>query len=125
MFCISESKKKEGRFCCAYACTNEPVKKLAGLCHKHYRRKRREIDPVYCRYNNFKSNATKRKKIFTITLEQFRKFCKENNYIVEKGRRGQNATIDRIKNNYGYHIWNIQILTNKQHASTGTSDCPF
>jgi len=25
--------------------------------------------------------------------------------------RGRNCTIDRVKNQYGYHIWNIQILT--------------
>ena len=125
MFCVSQSKKLIGKYCCAYSCSNKPIKKLGGLCHKHYYRKRRIIDPVYCRYNQFKSNAKIRQKDFSITLVQFRRFCNETGYLIDKGKRGQNATIDRIKNEFGYHIWNIQILTNKSNASKGTSDCPF
>ena len=125
---ISEEKKKKGRYCCAYACGNDPVAKLGGLCHKHYRRKRRELDPVYCRYNNFKTNALRRGKEFTITLDEFRKFCDRTGYIVKKGRRGKAATVDRRCNAHGYHIWNIQLLTLFQNASKGagmSSDCPF
>lgn len=121
MFCISEAKKEAGLYCCAYNCTNEPIKRKGGLCHKHYARKRREIDPVYSRFNQFKINARRRKKAFTITLEEFKDFCQKTGYIIEKGKRGQNATIDRIKNKYGYHIWNIQLLTNKQNARKGSS----
>ncbi len=126
MFCISEDKKKQGRFCCAYACTNKPVKKKGGLCHKHYARKRREEDPIGTRYNQFKGNAKKRHKDFTITLEQFRQFCKDTGYLIVKGRRGQHATIDRIDNSKDYHVDNIQLLTLSQNASKGASeDCPF
>lgn len=128
---ISETKKELGRNCCAYACKNKPVKKLGGLCYKHYRRKRRENDPVGVRFNQFKGNATKRKKEFTITLEDFRKFCQRTGYLITKGKRGQNATIDRRCNVHGYHIWNIQLLTNSQNASKGAGfrgddfECPF
>lgn len=119
MFEVSISKKKEGRQCCAYACKNKPIKKLGGLCYKHYRRKRRKLDPVYCRYNNFKGNAKKRNIVFTITLQEFRFFCKQTGYIITKGKRGQNATIDRRCNAHGYHLWNIQLLTNRANASKG------
>ncbi len=125
MFCISEAKKTEGRFCCAYNCTSEPIYKKGGLCHKHYRRKQRQEDPVQVRYADFKQNALKRSKEFSITIKQFRDFCQREGYIIKKGRRGQNATIDRIKNKYGYHIWNIQILPNKANARKGTSDCDY
>lgn len=126
MFCISEVKKKEGRFCCAYNCYNEPIKRKGGLCHKHYARKRREIDPIGTRFNQFKTNARRRNQEFSITIEQFRNFCSETGYLIEKGKRGQNATIDRIKNKFGYHIWNIQLLSNRKNASKGASDdCPF
>ena len=124
MFCISEAKLKAGRFCCAYNCTAEPIKKKGGLCHKHYARKRREADPVYSRYNQFKCSAKQRNKSFSITLKEFREWCKEKGYIHVKGRRGQNPTIDRIKNKYGYHIWTIQLLSNKRNASKGASDVP-
>lgn len=126
MFCISEAKKLQGRFCCAYNCNEIPIKKKGDLCHKHYRRKQREEDPVAVRYADFKYNASKRSKDFSITLEQFRQFCKDTGYLIVKGRRGQNATIDRIRNKEGYHIGNIQLLTNKQNSSKGASeDYPF
>lgn len=131
MFEISISKKKEGHFCCAYACRNKPVKKKGGLCHKHYARKVRELDPVQSRYNQFKGNARKRNKEFTITIEEFRHFCKRTGHIITKGNRGQNATIDRRCNAHGYHLWNIQLLTNRQNARKGGGfngdefDCPF
>jgi len=116
-FCISEAKKKAGKQCCAYACNNKPVKKLGGLCYKHFWRKRRATDPVYIRYNAFKKNAIKRRIDFAITLEQFRKFCEDTGYILKPGKRGQNATVDRIRNWEGYNIDNIQLLTNKQNVS--------
>lgn len=125
MFCISASKKAKGKYCCAYNCSNEPEKKKGGLCHKHYHRKIRLEDPVLARYQDFRSNAKKRNKKFSITLAEFRDFCKRTGYIITKGNRGQNATIDRIRNHEGYHIGNIQLLTNKQNASKGTEDCPF
>jgi hypothetical protein len=130
-FKISEVKKKKGSYCCAYGCSNEPNKKLGGLCFKHYGRKKRELDPVYSRYNGFKGNAKKRGKEFGITLQEFRDFCKRTGYIIQKGKRGQNATIDRRCNAQGYFIWNIQILTLSKNASKGAGfrgsdfDCPF
>lgn len=116
---LSKAKKVSGRYCCAYACRNEPVKRKGGLCHKHYRRKRRKLDPVYCRYNGFKGKAKKRGIGFYVTLEQFRRFCQRTGYIVTKGKRGQNATIDRLCNAHGYHIWNMGLKTNRANASKG------
>lgn len=113
-FKVSESKKKAGIYCAAYNCRNKPCAKKRGLCHTHYHRWRRIIDPIYNRYTDFRKNALRRNKEFTITLEQFRVWCKQNGYL-EKGRRGYAATIDRIKNKYGYHIWNIQIKTMKSN----------
>ena len=111
LFQISQNKKNDGVYCCAISCRNKPCAKKAGLCHKHYHRHRRIIDPVYDRYANFKQKALSRKKEFTITLIEFRKFCEETGYIITKGMRGYRYTIDRINNNYGYHIWNIQLLS--------------
>lgn len=110
LFKRSETKKQAGIFCCAYHCQNKPAKKKGGLCHKHYHIHRRIIDPIYNRYADFKKNALARSKDFTITLQQFREWCAKEGYL-EKGRRGRAATIDRIRNEHGYHIWNIQIKT--------------
>lgn len=130
---LSESKKAAGRYCCAYGCKNKPIKRKGGLCHKHYRRKRREIDPVAERYNNFCGNAAKRNKENSVTLAEFRALCERTGYIITKGMRGKNATLDRRCNAHGYHIWNIQILTLSANCRKGTSHnenedrfyCPF
>lgn len=111
-FKISEAKKIEGRYCCAYHCKSKPCAKKKGLCHKHYAIHRRIQDPVYDRYVNFRGNALRRCKDFNITLEQFREWCNETGYIVKRGYRGKNCTVDRIKNREGYHIGNIQLITN-------------
>lgn len=112
LFKISEAKREAKKECCAYGCKNTPNERKKGLCHKHYHRYRKIQDPVYDRYFNFRGNALKRCKDFTITLEEFREFCQRTGYIIKKGMRGKNCTIDRIKNNFGYHIWNIQIKSN-------------
>ncbi|SDT46632.1 hypothetical protein SAMN05192545_3954 [Maribacter dokdonensis] len=124
---ISQSKKDTGVYCCAYGCKEKPNKKKAGLCHKHYARKRREVDPVAVRYNQWKQSAKQRGKAFSVTLEQFRQFCRDTGYIVNKGRRGMSATLDRVINSEGYHIDNLQLLTNRANASKGANDarCPF
>lgn len=128
---LSDKKKKDGRYCCAYGCTNEPIKKKGGLCHKHYERRMRTRNPVETRYKQFKGNARRRGIVFTITLSQFRKFCDRTGYIKQKGRRGYSATIDRLCNAHGYHIWNIGIKTNRANSSKGNRfngdkfECPF
>lgn len=87
-FKISEAKRKQKIECCAYGCKSKPNDKKLGLCHKHYAIYRRQKDPVYNRYVNFKGNALRRKKEFTITLEEFREFCVKTGYIVKKRNAG-------------------------------------
>jgi len=130
-FKVSEAKRIEKIHCCAYGCKSKPNQKKLGLCHKHYAIYRRIKDPVYDRYVNFKGNALRRKKEFVITLHEFRDWCEEKRYIIEKGMRGKNCTIDRIDNKIGYRIDNIQLLTNKANIEKYhkidklTDDCPF
>lgn len=130
-FKISQAKRELKKECCAYHCHNKPNDKKLGLCHKHYAIYRRIKDPVYDRYVNFKGNALRRGKPFEISLQEFRDWCDEKGYIVEKGMRGKNCTIDRIKNNIGYRIDNIQLLTNKANIEKYhkidklTDECPF
>jgi hypothetical protein len=110
-FSVSEAKRKQGVYCCAYGCRKPPNAKKRGLCHCHYKRHRKMIDPVYDRWAQFAWNAKQRDIECSVTLPEFRKFCLDNNYIISKGRRGRAATIDRKDNRYGYHIWNLQILS--------------
>lgn len=115
---LSPIKKAAGIYCCAYACKNKPVPKKGGLCHKHYTRKRRELDPVGTRYGQMKGKAKQRGIGFYFTLEEFRKWCKAKGYL-KKGVRGFSATIDRRCNLHGYYLWNMQIMTSRANASKG------
>jgi len=119
MFQISQAKKDKGIHCCAYACTNEPIARKGGLCHKHYARKRREESLVTVSYNQFRQNAKKRGKEFSVTMIQFKAFCMRTGYLIEKGKRGKNATIDRRCNLHRYHIWNLQLMSNSQNDRKG------
>ncbi len=128
---LSQNKKEAGRFCCAYGCNNKPNDRLAGLCFKHYERRRRKNDPIGTRFQQFRTNAKNRKKDFTITRAEFQAFCEKTGYLIVKGRRGKNATIDRRCNVHGYHIWNIQLMTLSRNSSKGAGfsgdafECPF
>ncbi|WP_338731744.1 hypothetical protein [Mangrovimonas cancribranchiae] len=113
---ISQAKKAKGLYCCAYGCKGEPIATIGGLCHKHYARKIRETRPRIARYNQFKQNAKRRGKAFSITFKQFCEFCDKTGYL-KNGLRGFNATIDRKDNTKGYHIDNIQLLTLRQNIS--------
>jgi len=116
---LSQAKKDKGVYCCAYGCKNPPAPRKGGLCHKHYHRQMKERDPVAQRYMQFRSKSKYRGIENSVTLEEFRKFCVDNDYIVKKGNRGKRCTIDRRCNIHGYHIWNMQILTLRRNASKG------
>jgi hypothetical protein len=68
-------------------------------------------------YSSLKSGATKRGLAFNITLLQLKKFLNENTMCSWSGRpvtyqQGcpNKASIDRIKNQHGYSLKNIQVV---------------
>lgn len=98
----------KGRCHVAY-CNNKAVGAMCSTCRS---RKCRQADPVRYAYNNLKANAKRRGILFTITMEQFRLFCRKVKYVGFSGRSADSYTIDRIHGDIGYHIDNIQVLTN-------------
>lgn len=101
-----KKNKCETRYCRSK--TNGTSKK----CPKCCKRRQKNNDPEAYTYNALKNNAKRRGKVFTITLEYFRKFCAESNYIELKGIHKENATIDRINNELGYIEGNLRVITN-------------
>lgn len=137
---LSANKKAAGLYCCAYGCHEKPASRKGGLCHKHYKRKRRKNDPIGVRYNDLVQSVKTRNYRVYFSLEEFRDWCAKNRYM-SKGNRGQTATLDRRCNVHGYHLWNLQILSNRANARKGnrfndsnnkfknpnklSDDCPF
>jgi len=71
-------------------------------------------------YYNLRSNAKHRGKEFDLTFEQFKKFAIETDYFVGKGKKKDSYSIDRIDNNKGYTLDNIQIMTLSENSKKYT-----
>jgi len=90
-------------------CTKKPKGKF---CEHHWCQHNRLKDPVRYSYNNKKNRAKQRGIFWDLTLEQFRQFCYETEYISKTGKVTGSYDVDRIIEGKtpGYTITNIQIL---------------
>ena len=80
-------------------------------CYMHEKRLYRAKYPMKAAYQNLRSNAKRRKKIFTLTLEQFEAFCIKTLYLFGKGKTRESFSIDCIIESKGYTADNIRVLT--------------
>ena len=93
--------------CSTPYCRNKTNSTYCSTCRS---KKARAADKVKYAFTSLRNNAKRRGIIFTITLEQFKAFCSKVNYIGFAGRSSESYTIDRIHNDIGYHIDNIQVM---------------
>ncbi len=70
-------------------------------------------------YDDLKTNAKRRGKIFKLTFEQFKEFAIKVNLLHKRGRTSESYTIDRRDNKKGYTIDNIQMLTRGENTRKG------
>lgn len=80
--------------------------------NKNYEKKH----PLRVAFHRLKGHAKSRNKKFLITFEQFCEFAVQVDYISKKGRSKKSYHIDRIDEEKGYEIDNIQILTNTENV---------
>lgn len=88
-------------------------------CWKCRARMLKERRPETYVLNAIRGRARQRKIPFTITLAQFREWCRETGYLERRGKTPESATIDRKNHDEGYHIWNIQILSHAENSNNG------
>ncbi len=81
------------------------------MCHMHRKRKWRKENPIKASYGNLKSNAKRRNKECTITLEYFEKVCQKTEYILFKGRTKDGYSLERDDDEKGYVEGNISVLS--------------
>lgn len=113
----AEQRKRNQGLCITKFC-RKPAK--AGIhCHACHRRLWAEKNPLrYC-FCNLRGNARRRKKDFTLTFEQFCYKVTGTDYLNPE-RRGTTKyclSIDRRFNEYGYHCWNIRVITISLNSS--------
>lgn len=89
-------------------------------------RKWRAAHPLRYVWQTLKDNAKRRGKVFTLTMEEFEKFCNDSEYLDKRGREAQDLSVDRIVNDHGYEKANIQVLTMSENArKNDTNYMPF
>lgn len=75
-------------------------------------KKYRENNPQRYAYMTLRDNAKRRGKEFTITFEEFQRFCYRYKYIGKKGRTRDGYGVDRKDETKGYTLGNMRILKN-------------
>jgi len=113
-------KRKQG-LCAAYYCNNKKAPTRA-ICHKHRARRLKELNLLRYTYDLLRSNAKRRGHEISLTLEEFKRFCDENNYLELKGRAKGKMSIDRKRSSEGYHYHNIKIMEYGANSAKGAAD---
>ena len=108
MFKIVKNRRKG--ICVAHGCMNSHSKKDR-FCSKHRHRYNKWMNPLKYTFYKRKYRAKEREIEWNLTLEEFKEFCDETNYMELKGKMSHSASIDRIDPSKGYEKGNIQILS--------------
>jgi hypothetical protein len=114
---------KKGLKCEVKYCRQQKAKNGDGyyqsVCNKHKSRQLKERHPETYVLNMIRNRARKKKIPFSLTLEEFRKFCAETNCLANRGKEPHCDSIDRINHDEGYHIWNIQVKPFLENSTNG------
>jgi hypothetical protein len=115
-----DTQTQELRIC--NICETKPARPGGLVCYACHKRKCRAADPVKSFYTTLYWNAQRRKKEFTITLEYFRQWVIDENFIVGSGRGPEADTVDRKENHLGYIPGNLQKLSKSVNSSKKDRD---
>jgi hypothetical protein len=96
-YCRRRARKGKG-FCCT--CTD---------------RKWRERHPIRYLLKNLRNHAKERGHEFSLTYEQFERFCRRTKYHELKGRDPNSLTVERKDETRGYHADNITVLRHSEN----------
>ena len=82
----------------------------------------RQRHPAAYVLNMLRHSARKRKLPFSITLAEFKLFCRRTHYLQRRGNQPGDLTIDRIDWNKGYFIENLRVLTHAENSEQGADN---
>jgi hypothetical protein len=99
----------KSKICATKGCGNK-TRDYNSLCETCRSREKRKKNPVGYFFNLLRCNAKRRGIEFVLTVDEFRDFCREVDYIKNKGTKTTSLTIDRIDPTKGYRIDNIQAI---------------
>lgn len=116
---LQRDRVKRGK--CKYGC-GKKIPKRRHECWSCQKRKFAKKYPVRYAFEVWRANCKRRGKSFNVTFDQFSAFNNDTGYTENSGRFAEDMSVDRMRNNEGYHIDNMQSLTISQNASKGVSD---
>lgn len=97
-------------------CNQRDVAPKRRVCYHCLYLQKLKKDPIKIAFTTLKSNAKRRGKEFTITLDYFRLFCVKTDYINKKGIGKFSYHVDRIDEERGYVEGNLQSITNIENV---------
>lgn len=92
------------------------------VCSKCQTAELRRKHPCTYILNALRLGARRRGIPCSLTLEEFKEFCRETNYVELRGTAEDSLTIDRIDPNEGYHAWNMRVLSHKENSAQGVNN---
>lgn len=123
LLCAACTKAKQTKHAKKGLCISRNCRKKAAgrslLCARHAKIRWAHRNPIKYTWMVLRNNARRRKKAFSLTFEEFKKFALANGYIEGKGIYPNSLTIDRRLNDEGYHINNIRVITNSENSTKG------
>lgn len=111
--------KKAARGKCIYFNCRRLAAANRHVCNTCRDRAWRALHPEHHLWNNLKKSARKRGVDFTLTVEEFTEWCRENNFVARVGLAADAASVDRRDPSLGYSKGNLRVLTNEENARLG------
>lgn len=124
----TQKRKKAQGICITPFCTKKAAGGKAGAakCHSCIREQKKQSNPLKFAYDQWRANCRRRKKVNTVTLEEFRSFVADTNYLRKTGRGAKKFTISRKSEcvdgcprewcqAHGYHFHNIESITLREN----------
>ncbi len=72
--------------------------------------------PELVSFYNLRKSAKRRGHDFSLTLEEFLQFAVKYDYLNKRGRHAEGFTINRIRDWEGYHVGNLEVITNSANV---------
>lgn len=115
-------KERTPGVCAVRFCTRRSRPQGDVLCHMHFMRRWRALNPDKAAYATLRAHAKYRRIPFSLKLEEFQKLAEETGYLDEKGTFKHNLHFDRIDPARGYCADNLQVVSCSENAAKGNRE---
>ena len=102
----------------------DPKRCHSPYCSRCRTRRFKDAHPLRYSFGKLRNRAKERGKEFSLTFGEYESFAIKTDYARMKGKTSLSLSIDRIKNNEGYHVGNIRAITLAENSRKQHTDIP-